>query len=901
VAERAWRWAWRQRRSGLLAGAAAGAAVLLAAGVLLGWTWYADWRLARVNIGTAGPYWLEGVAMDERDDAEVAHFTVPTQVPLTLSPGSYRVRLGREGQPSETYRLFTQPHTTYDFRTASLDRQLWEAPADPQAVTQVVWLDGKPDVVQISQQGLRRLDGATGKPVWPGDIVSLKVDDQPAFRQQKDYPGLNLLRPAMRPGGTPDPADLQATPDLDGDHMSDLLVVSRSVAGLMAISGKTGRVLWWFGTHPDLPEGVKEDQINGSRMLYEPTVVGEPITADVRGDGTPTFIAAFAAGEGTIGLKDPPHFATSRPQQWVEAVSANGKSLWRHSLSPLAEYKASWQTPYAAAVVPLDGMPVVVILIGSRLLGLDPRLGNSVWPDHDLGYEPARAPQFADLNGSGHADALLLERNVGNDTLLEALSLQKREPLWQAPARSDYPFSNSVPDPKPVVAALHSSGQPDVITFYRRGRDKALLEVHDAASGDVRWSRRFRSSEFMYGGFAMPEEKYAQNVIVGPDLDDDGYRELFVTTFLPSRDYPLQDKGSLFVDALSGKDGHRLWWSQVDSASAKTLFGPLVWGPPGPDGWPLLLVPCTETRGQSLDSWKTYALAGASGQVQLRVPGFRVLRATDLDRDGLVDLFGTVEGGNKVRVFRGTPPEHWRLFGKGWQAVPDLDNDGIGDVIDTSDREHTTALSGDDGHHLWSANVGGWVKVVTPLPDGDLDGDSVPDIIVLDQPPWQPVAGTASLRALSGRTGKPLWSFTVNTPWGETVAFVNGKTPYLRCHRFAADEPPDVLLGYITSKGASGNCLRMARISGRSGRVIWNEALDEPRGAENGLFAVDLQPALADLDGDGVLDLVLWVPVTGEGANAGASQRGCQMRAFSGKDGKLLWRGPSFAGTPWVE
>jgi outer membrane protein assembly factor BamB len=295
-----------------------------------------------------------------------------------------------------------------------------------------------------------------------------------------------------------------------------------------------------------------------------------------------------------------------------------------------------------------------------------------------------------------------------------------------------------------------------------------------------------------------------------------------------------------------------------------------------------------------------YAVAAATGRVQSRLRGFRVLDVADFDRDGLADLFGTVEGGTKVRVFRGTPPELWGVLGNGWQPGPDLDNDGIADVIDTNDPEHTTALSGADGHRLWSAAVGGLVKGVTPPPDGDLDGDGVPDVLVVQEQLASGLdAGAASVRALSGRTGKQLWSVRINTPLGETVTFVNGRTLYLRCHRFSPGGPPDVLFGYMRVRraGFSWPGLRMARISGGSGRVVWDEALDEPRGPETGLSSWELQPALADLDGDGVLDLVLWVPITTAGADADRFNRGCQVRAFSGKDGKLLWKGPSFAGT----
>jgi outer membrane protein assembly factor BamB len=980
MAERAWRWAWRQRRSGLLAGAGAAAAVVLAAGVLLGWTWYADWRLARVSIGTAGPYWLEGVAVDERDDAVVAHFTVPTQVPLTLPPGSYRVQLGREGQPSETYRLFTQAHGSYDFRTASVDRQLWEAPADPQGASQVVWLDGKPDVVQITQQGLRRLDGATGNPVWEADLFSRRAEDL-----QKGYPGPMLLQSDMPPDGSVDAAGLQCVPDLDGDKADDLLVASRSACGLLAVSGKTGKALWWFGAHPDLPEGVKEDQIVS--RICSGTVIGEPIVADLPGDRTLAIITTFA-GRDFLSLKDPPPHAENSPVRlWVEAVTAKGKSLWRHSLDAPPFRDTSWETPYAAAVVPFHGKPVVVIAIrvarplsggdGAgehwvtsqfRLLGLDLRSGKSVWPDHELGPDLSRRPPaFADLHGSGHADALLFERSAAPGMGLEALSLETRKPFWQAPAGPGWRFV--CPDPEPVIAVVQRGGKPELITFYgagpfearlklsdavpgqprRRavagGQDEALLALHDAASGELRWSRRLGSLQSVTTEDREHQENYPRSVVVGPDLDGDGYRELFVATFSPNRDNPVDRHGSLYVDALSGRDGHTLWWSQVDPATSAIRFGPLSWGPPGPDGWPLLLVQCTDGREPGLFSWQTYALSARTGRVQAQMPGFRVLVVADFDRDGLADLCGTVERGTKLRVFRGTQPELWRLLGNGWQAVPDLDNDGIADVIDANDREHTTALSGTDGHLLWSADVGGLVKVVTPLPDGDLDGDGVPDILVVHQPASQAIASTPSLRALSGRTGQQLWSFPIKTPLGERVAFVNERTLYLRCHRFSAQEQPDVLLGYNTTAGdaATAKSLRMVRISGRSGRAVWNGTLEESAAPEQGKVrfpGVELQPVLADLNGDGVLDLVLWVEIlegaspgwssvswstrvsmrggmgqgaegpgwssvsrsirtaldtAGEEASADWVSRAHQLRAFSGKDGKLLWKGPSSA------
>ena len=61
--------------------------------------------------------------------------------------------------------------------------------------------------------------------------------------------------------GDNDPLPAQArlarpAADLDGDGEPDLLFSSRWVPGLMAVSGKTGKVLWYHTTSPPVPESV---------------------------------------------------------------------------------------------------------------------------------------------------------------------------------------------------------------------------------------------------------------------------------------------------------------------------------------------------------------------------------------------------------------------------------------------------------------------------------------------------------------------------------------------------------------------------------------------------------------------------------------------------------------------
>ena len=74
--------------------------------------------------------------------------------------------------------------------------------------------------------------------------------------------------------------------------------------------------------------------------------------------------------------------------------------------------------------------------------------------------------------------------------------------------------------------------------------------------------------------------------IVAPDLDGDNVREVITVSVFEAGNPP-----AIYVDALSGKDGGRLWWWKLDLPTAYTHIRPPVWWGRGPDGWPLLALP----------------------------------------------------------------------------------------------------------------------------------------------------------------------------------------------------------------------------------------------------------------------------------------------------------------------
>jgi serine/threonine protein kinase len=916
VPERTIRWVRRQRRSVLLTAATAAASIVLVVAAVLGASWYSAWRQAHVTMDTGDPYYLRAEVLDEHGQAVVGRFTVPTQEAQALAPGPYQVRLERDGQLSETYHFVAEPHGRYDFRAALLDRHLWELSADQNDVFQVLDLGGRQDVIHAGPGGVRRLDGATGKPVWPGDVVKLPAMPgvggaaQQAVRSDLLWPVKEGVEVVDRPGL------VQPAPHLDPKGPSDLVWASRTSAALLAMSGATGKVLWLYESHAALPEGVKQSEVQSwQHGPGDTTVVGQPLVAEVSHDRIPDLIATFAAGQEIVYIKTPQGFTSGRcePQHWVEAISGRtGKRLWRFNLGPLppTAFARGYHHPMAAdsgVVTGWNGKRIVVLVAGSRLVGLDVEGGTEVWPARDLGFVPARPPQFADLNGHGRVDAVLLERELNAGIILEAWSLRTRQVLWQTPLKGTYQnpaqYKSQRRWQEPVVEVLHAGDNPEVLTLYQEPPATSeaprwvTAEVRDGPTGNVRWSRRLG-----------PLVGSAERLLVGPDLDGDGYREVFVATLYERGDAPPNQDGHLFIDCLSGKDGHTLWWTQADHEALHGWWEvhSLHWWQTGPDGWPLLVASCADSGRR----WRTYMIEASGGRLHAVLPQLDDIRVADLNRDGIPDLYGYQSpgdgptAGSKVVAIRGTAPEAWRVLGTEWQPGADFDGDGITDLIDARASEGTTARSGSDGRVLWHVKVGGILKTVSPLPAGDLNKDGVADVLVVDWNSPNSSSNWLRVRALSGRDGESLWAVKLTAPTGyrTEIRRISNKDemPYLRCQRLSADGPPDVLAGYraVPSPGNPNQNAQiwLARVSGRDGKVLWNTNTPVDLGDRN--ECTDLHPAFADLDGDGVLDLVLWVPVP---AGNGQRESSAELRAFSGKDGSVLWKGPRLASGQWAD
>ena len=966
--ERAVRWARKQKRSMVLAAISAVAAIVLVGAGVLAWYLYDQHNRMSVGFTTTGPVLQASIL---RRDGEVAARTrIPHEGRISLQPGDYRLRIASPGH-------FAQ---TYDFRhggsyAIELRQPSWPPLQVPWEGYDVVDLAGRAEVIVGEGANLRRLDAATGKVIW--DVNLLDKPSQPALANVSNSPALASSRRLCPPT------------DLDGDGTRDLIWTTRNLASgvdihhgpaaVLAVSGSDGKVLWTAPFRPFLPEPPQSGPARADRestSLSNPWA-GIPAAADIDGDGTPDLIVPYRSD-----LEDAlrPRSVRYLGQEWVEALSGRtGKVIWRHLLrqwgpkGPTYEEQALQVPPPSAEPGRLNGTPVVFCQAGPRVSALEAATGRLLWEAADLGRTLVRTPEVADLDADGNSDVLAVAEQSDGDLALLAVSGKTRQAMWTQVVCQDWRGKYFWDSKKraqlrwPVVDDLDGDGRCELVVAIvppgpkvSRGRrlwayslseqGHSGVEVLDGATGRLRWRRGFRV------GYQDPLG--VEQFIVGPDLDGDGHKEVFVATGPRSPHtghwHPMAWS---HVDALSGKDGRTLWWRAV-SCRGWAGAGSLEWFQAGPDGWPRLLVRSAEGA---------HVLSAATGRVEAELVGKRGYRGDlardvqtgDLDDDGLTDFcVGFLEpqedrqeyrDAYRVHALRGQAPQAWQRLGQ-WSAVQDLDGDGIADVIrpqgwhgpgeeEQANPELVTAVSGRDGRILWqgqpgrgrvssSGGCGGGtgrrgnplddsldallaapahVKAF-PLPHGDLDGDGAADLLVFaGQFRWatQYVKGgritgqtygygttpEGPLVALSGKTGRRLW-----TSDAEQLCPPNERPPrhigncltvwpqLLSCRDLDGDGRAEVILPYCM---ADRFCL--AVLAARDGKLVWRQQLGEPaKSASSGwaaemLDAIRLSPAVGDLDGDGARDIVAVVKVKEPG------DKTWQVRALSGRDGKLLW------------
>ncbi len=911
--------------------AAAGALVLLIA--IVGWRLFLSWRTGRVELTTDGEGLVVQVLEEEKDRNVGEPLGLVDRAVIELPEGEYRLRVNGRGRLGRTFRFAVNRGEMQSY-SISIDegRLLGGEPAAEEdggkeqkampvpraSVTGAIVLDrsaGKADLVGWNGKSMIRRDGTTGKVIW--DVVApAKVVDTEADAEWLLWNG-SLVKIARSSFVVP-------APDLDGDATGDILLNLRRYAAFAAFSGKTGALLWTNreGSSTATARGYRDMPSLSSAKL----TVGEPTMTDIDGDGTPDLIATLVLGESSETQK----------RDVVGISGRTGKEIWRYGFDEAPMHVAASCLERPAVLVQGPGSRLVVYVDGSQWIGLDPQTGKPRVGPIDLGVEPVVPVQHADLDGDGEPEIVALGPEPGGkDRTLRALTIKNGKELWahRLDAVSDLLLKGDTSGGLPLLLDSDGDGRLEILVRDARpmpplagGRGVRLIE---GATGVTRWRA------VMTAALAGVKDRVSE-VIAAPDLDGDGVREIVTVS-----EFEIENEEATYVDAFSGKDGRRVWSWHVAAEGQRIGIGKPAWWGLGPDGWPLLALPLGgETPGPTDFSVAFEPLAGpivhlleaSTGRERHRVLGLEKPGITDLDGDGVDDLWGEVDG--ELRALRGEPPEAWRALGRFGEPgsrlrdVPailgklgeflqsplpekyvdplsnpgvDFDGDGVCDVLTAGvlapgKAKHqlagshvAMARSGRTGRVIWKTGIdprGSWFDPASretykltalSLPAGDLDGDGTADVIV-DKSEGGNVAATGrgetlQIELLSGRTGARIWSGG-HLP-ESSLRKVNQSVWQVAACVVDPKGSRDVIVAQAGQFGGSGSSL--ARVSGRDGRVLWEAELPEM-----GASVSDPLLFLDDLDGDGGLDALALIPPMDSGGDHSAV-------AVSLRDGKRLW------------
>jgi predicted Ser/Thr protein kinase len=879
----------RQYRLVLSAAAAIALTLVLALFVPFLWRSSAPLRLGRLVLDPeAGGPAMTAEVLDDRD-RPLFSFSLPQQEPAYLTPGPFQLRLSAPGRLSRTYRM--------DSERGVLRR--WEARLGDQVIASerigaggsvavAPARSGKPGFLVVQDgQRLRCLDAA-GQPRWErGDIPVSYASQSPA------------------PFWLGNESLLAAAPDLDGDGSPDVVLPSLSgslttAARLItALSGRTGALLWAYP--PDRP--VPQPRPPGpARRSSAPVgvVLGQPALLDIDGDGVRDLLVTVAA-------------ANTPGRRFLIALSGRtGQPLWQYDPGGDSIHDPGGSIAWAE-LIHLGGRRVLSWQHGSRILLLDPRTGRPAGKPIHLGARPVTPCRLADLDGDGSPEALVLSASGEDHLQLAAVSLLSGRVLWGRRLlqgswrallggqwRDERGREYGFPPESPLIVR-RGDGKLDVVTVQWQPvvantqlSPRVFLEALAGASGESRWRRDLARYP------RMPVQ-VPPRVAVGPKLDGGG-ESVFALSIVQEtrwlREAPpaTTDPRELYIDALGGADGRPIWtrsYPLADTGAVAPRLDALRFGPPGPDGWPLLLVPYA---AGDLEPRTLTALEAGSGRVSSVVPGVSRMALADLAGAGqpawCLRMAEKRNAFAQVVLLQADTTPLWRRMENCQPAGPLL-QPGTTDLVRMRDTQVAPAgpdscwvAAGSTGRRLWKTDG------VAPMMESQF-GTAHGELLL-----WSQADKTARLHAFNGSTRSGRLLYEAPLPTQGALRGSAWTPPRLFVPFADGGGRPGVLWIHHVPDEKGDSWRRRLSLLSSAGGERWSASMDDtPRqpGVRSMRLVGGWPPELlwlpGDLDGDGSPDL-LHLEVR--------HKEGTFLCARDGATGRRLWSNLLDHGAPTV-
>lgn len=315
--------------------------------------------------------------------------------------------------------------------------------------------------------------------------------------------------------------------DLNGDGYNDVVIgTGGGNEHVYAINGRTGRMLWTFGT--DAPDSFSLGDITGV-----------DVSTDFNNDGVPDVIAASAATQsggvggrrsiylfnGTNGnlLWQAPalgftHGVTAipdisgdgvpdvigtigEPQYKLSAYSgANGAILWDYTVA------SSTGGAKEVLVLPIPGQTPDIILgaFWGPIYRIDGETGTMVWQRSTNGRDPTRLARLRDINNDG-IDEIVASELIGDAICLDGAT---GNVLWTYPANSGMDIT--------TCRDLNNDGYDEVLVASQN----AGILVLKGNNGQLLYQYTLSGSEQGRSVSAMPDidGNNSFEIVAGTDL-----------------------------------------------------------------------------------------------------------------------------------------------------------------------------------------------------------------------------------------------------------------------------------------------------------------------------------------------------------------------------------------------
>jgi outer membrane protein assembly factor BamB len=447
---------------------------------------------------------------------------------------------------------------------------------------------------------------------------------------------------------------------------------------------------------------------------------------DVIGDGSTNIVAATSDRvqvlEGTDGTKT-----------WYYSVDGTIKSV-------------------SCADFDDDGITDVAAGGGAEHSGTPPDPGKSVWAlrtvespllwEYDFG-QYGNAIAVADLNEDGHDDVITV---CSIDDLAVAIDGQTGTELWTWTGTENL-YAVTTGD-------FDNNGQIDVAVGGNDDRVTAL----NGSNGGFMWE------------FVTPGDQIYRKCLQAADLNGDGNVDVIAGS----------DDNNVY--AINGLNGDQLWSSPLGADACEVELAQMN----GTGPLDVVVGVGTGTNGE-----KVVVLDGSNGDVlwDYAAPeAVEHVEVFDVNDDNVPDIAAAITPYAPKKIIMIDGSTHDSIWTRPLEIASnvhslshgDLNGDQIPDVIvpGSSTDKKVHALSGDDGHELWSFETGGEVNCVLAY---DVDNDKQMDVL----------AGSddQNVYAINGKTGESFWNYScVGDVMDVKIDDISGDTlPNIACVTFDSD------------------------------------------------------------------------------------------------------------------